>query len=245
MAVFYTIPLGYWHLPGLTHEEQKAYEANRAKRLDHERKMVMRTEDKPLSTRMYRKLIRLNASYYYEFPSEWRSDSECLRYYVKRVLDVRIPRRVGPYRPLLDFMRDEQIGFSGSTQVVLREHGEQLYACDAKLLVDILMQDCGKEGADTSSLEAFGRWHIQWSKEQAKPVESTPGVSLRGFKAREAYVAQRERLTYLFRYYPLSAFESSVEDPEDWKHFLSFYGEEGVCAFASGRRYLLERDMGL
>lgn len=246
MATYFnSIPLSYWYVPGFTEEMQSKYEANRIKRLARERLIIKRIHGKPISVRLYRKLMRVNPSYYYELPSEWRSNAECLRYYVKRALGIRMSRREGTYGHLLAFMRDGQIGFSGSTCVILREHGEQIYANHAKLLVDILMCDCAKQGADISSLEAFGRWHIKWSKEQAKPMEITPGVSLSGFKMREDYVAQQARLTYLFRYYPLSAFEASVESPQDWQHFLSFYGEEGVSAFASGRRYLLERDMGL
>jgi hypothetical protein len=60
------------------------------KRLNRERAMIRRTHGKPVSPRHYRKLIRLNPGYYYELSSEWRSDPECLRYFVKRCLDIRV-----------------------------------------------------------------------------------------------------------------------------------------------------------
>jgi hypothetical protein len=103
-----------------------------------------------------------------------------------------------------------------------------------------------KDGGDTSSLVNLGRWFIQRSREQAKSVKAIyTGASLSGVMARQAYIEHCTRMSYIFRYYSLSEFESAIEQVEDWEYFIQFYGEDGVATFSSGRRYLLEQDMGL
>lgn len=242
--VFANVGLGYWYLPGMNYEDRKTYEAERVKRLNRHRAMIKRTHGKPVSPRLYRKLLRLNCSYYHELPSEWRRDPECLRYYVKRVLDVRVTRRQGPYAAMLSFMSDEDVGFGGNS-VLLEEHGDAFYACDASALIKTLLSDCKKAGIDTSSLISLGRWFIKWSREQEKPATVGPGVSLTGLSARKTYVEHCVRLSFIFKHYPLSEFVPAIEELSDWECFIKFYGKEGVGAFPSGRRYLLEQDMGL
>ena len=195
--------------------------------------------------RVYRKLFRSNPGYYYELPFDWQADQACFRYYMKRALSIKISRKEGPYAALLAFMQEEDIGFTGSTLTILRSHGERIYAFNADMLADILLKDCVRAGADTTSLELLGRWHIQMCLEAADPNPKAMGLGLASIKARSSFLEHQIRMSYLFRYYPLSVFESSIAELSEWVHFLNYYGESAVAEFPAGRRFLLERDMGL
>ncbi len=244
-STFRSIPMMYWLTPGLTHEEQTALEAARTKRILAERSVLKRCKNKPISARVYRKLLRSNPSYFYELPFHWQADQACFRYYMKRALNIKISRKEGSYAALLAFMQEEDIGFTGSTLSILSAHGERLYAFNADMLASILLKDCARAGADTSSLEFLGRWHIQMCREAANPKPKALGAGLSSIKARASFLEHQVRMGYLFRYYSLSVFESSIVELGEWAHFLNHYGESAVAEFPAGRRFLLERDMGL